>query len=84
LKVTLDIALRAPSTAAEDRRGKLRASLICESLQRDILVDPVFRRFEVYKAGTWHSAGPGQVVETGYDPLAIDEFYDELDTDATT
>ena len=74
----------SPSTIAEDRRGKLRAYLTCESLQRYILVDPVFRRFEVYRAGVWRSAGPGQVVETGFGPLSIDEFYDEVDADATT
>jgi len=81
---TLLIEVLSPTTASEDRKGKLRAYSTCESLDRYILVDPVFRRVETYANGTWRSYGPGDVVETGYGVLVVDEFYDELDAEATT
>ena len=80
---TLLIEVLSPSTASEDRKGKLRAYTACPSLKRYLLVDPVFRRFELYAHGEWHSFGPGEVVDTGYGPIAIDDFYDELDSEAT-
>lgn len=80
----LIVEVLSPSTAGEDRKGKLRAYATCESLDRHVLVDPVFRRFEVYRRDQWESFGPGDVVETGYGVISVDEFYDELDTDATT
>ena len=55
----------------------------CQSLERYLLVDRVFRRFELYTLGRWQSFGPGEVVDTGYGPIAIDGFYDELDAEAT-
>ena len=83
-RATLIVEVLSPSTVAEDRRGKFRAYLTCRSLERYILVDPVFRRFEVYRNEQWQSCGPGGVVETGYGVIVIDEFYDELDQDAAT
>jgi len=81
---TLIVEVLSPTTAAEDRKGKLRAYATCETLDRYGLVDPVFRRFEVYRQKTWSSFGPGDVVETGYGVISVDEFYDELDAEATT
>lgn len=80
---TLIVEVLSPSTAAEDRKGKLRAYATCESLERYILVDPVFRRFEAFSHAQWQSFGPGDVVETGFGTIDVDEFYDELDADAT-
>jgi Uma2 family endonuclease len=81
---TLIVEVLSPSTAAEDRKGKLRAYTTCGSLERYVLVDPVFRRFEVFVHGGWHSFGSGEPVETGYGVIDVDEFYDELDAEATT
>jgi Uma2 family endonuclease len=81
---TLIVEVLSPTTATEDRKGKLRAYASCDSLQRYILVDPVFRRFESFAAGHWESFGPGDVIETGYGPVALDEFYDDLEAEATT
>jgi Uma2 family endonuclease len=80
----LIVEVLSPTTAAEDRKGKLRAYATCETLDRYLIVDPVFRRFECYSQGTWQSFGPGDVVETGYGPIPIEEFYDDLDAEATT
>jgi hypothetical protein len=77
------IATAVPSTAGEDRKGMLRAYTTCQSLEPYLLVDPVFRRFELYTNGAWQSFGPGEVVGTGSGPLAVDDFYDELDAEAT-
>ena len=73
-----------PSTADEDRKGKLRAYTTIDTLERYILIDPVFRRFEVFRRNQWHSFGPGDVVETGYGVIDINEFYDDLEAEATT
>lgn len=81
---TLIIEVLSPSTVGEDRKGKLRAYATVETLERYVLVDPVFRRFEVYRHAKWHSFGPGEVVETGYGMINIDEFYDDLESEATT
>lgn len=81
---TLIIEVLSPTTANEDRKGKLRAYATCQSLDRYVLVDPVFRRFEVYRAGRWASFGPGDVVETGYGVISVDDFYNDLDAEATT
>jgi Uma2 family endonuclease len=80
----LIVEVLSPTTATEDRKGKLRAYASCDSLLRYILVDPVFRRFESFTDGRWESFGPGDVMETGYGPVAIDEFYDDLEAEATT
>jgi Uma2 family endonuclease len=80
---TLLIEVLSPSTANEDRKGMLRAYTMCGSLRAHLLVDPVFRRFELYAAGEWSSYGPGDVVDSGYGPISVDEFYDELDDEAT-
>jgi Uma2 family endonuclease len=80
---TLLVEVLSPSTAGEDRKGKLRAYTSCQSLQRYLLVDPVFRRVELYTQDRWQSFGPGEVVDTGYGPIAIDEFYEDLDAEAT-
>ncbi len=81
---TLIVEVLSPTTASEDRKGKLRAYATCESLDRYVLVDPVFRRFEVYRQHRWSSFGPGEIVETGYGVINVDDFYDELDAEATT
>src|SRR3954451_19595984 len=81
---TLNVEVLSPTTAAEDRKGKLRAYATCEALDRYLLVDPVFRRVECYSHGSWQSFGPGDVVETGYGPISIEEFYDVLEAEATT
>ncbi len=81
---TLIVEVLSPSTAAEDRKGKLRAYTTCPSLDRYILVDPTFRRIEVYRAGAWASFGSGGLVDTGFGVLEVDDLYDELDAEATT
>lgn len=81
---TLNVEVLSPWPAAEDRKGKLRSYTTCQSLDRYVLVDPVFRRFEVYRKGQWASFGHGDVVETGFGVVSIDDFYDELGAEATT
>lgn len=78
------VEVLSPSTAAEDRKGKLRAYSTIATLDRSVLVDPIFRRFEVYRRGHWRSYGPGDAVETGYGVIDLDEFYDDLEAEATT
>ena len=57
---TLIIEVLSPSTAGEDRKGKLRAYATVETLERYVLVDPVFRRFEVYRQASGTASDPGR------------------------
>jgi hypothetical protein len=44
-------------------------------LGRYLLVDPVFRRFELPTA-PWQSFGPDEMVTAGYGPIAIEDLYE--------
>ncbi len=84
----LVIEVLSPSTADTDRREKALAHTSSASLAAYILVDPDRRRFEVAEASagplTWRAYGPGETVSTPYAVIDVDEFYNSLDSIATT
>lgn len=84
------VEVLSPTTIGTDRREKFEAYRQLPSLRIYLLVDPVFRRFEVYRphpdAGGphWQAYGPGGFVFTPYGVLHLDEIYAEVDALATT
>jgi Uma2 family endonuclease len=85
---TLVIEVLSPSTADTDRREKALAYAASPTLRHLLLVDPDKRRIEVaQRTGadlTWKAYGPSDVIVTGYGPIDLDAFYDQLDSIATT
>ncbi len=85
---TLIVEVLSPSTRDRDRREKAMAYSTLPSLQQYLLVDPLYRQIEVAVLGPdglrWQAHGSGDVVSTAYGLLVVDDFYDELDAEATT
>lgn len=85
---TLIVEVLSPSTRDHDRREKAMAYSTLPSLQQYLLLDPLYRQVEVatLEAGglRWQAYGSGDVVYTPYGDLVVDDFYDELDAEATT
>jgi Uma2 family endonuclease len=85
---TLIAEVRSESTAGRDRREKAIVYATLPSLQRYLLLDPDRRHVEVgVRNGrflSWTSYGPGDVIDTAYGVIVIDELYDAIDAEAFT
>jgi hypothetical protein len=74
--------------AGRDRREKALVYATLPRLAQYLLVDPDRRHVEVGTRNgrflSWESHGPGDVVDTAYGVVVIDDLYDAIDAEAFT
>jgi Uma2 family endonuclease len=80
--------VRSESTAGRDRREKAIVYATLPSLRQYLLVDPDRRNVEGgVRHGrflSWASYGPGDVIDTTFGVIVVDELYDAIDAEALT